>query len=356
MTGPPKGPSSRLLLPETEAAPSVLIRPSQAGDPQVEGERASRAAAAGHLIRLARDVYLDRDLWDAAPAWEKYELAIAAKAHSHPHARFRRETALRLCGLPLLGTPRDVTLRADTRASAGRVPAAAVGGLAGFDLCRASAGAPAPTIVPPPNVLRAARGPAQGYRVEELIPVLTDTVPRMSRAAGVVVLDAVLAGPRRPGSRGSLVQQAGGVPRDVLADHAQQMTVKRHRRRFLDALDAADQRSESAGESLMRVLMKDLGFGVPALQVPITVRGRTYWADAEFEEAGVVVEFDGLQKYDRGGGPLNRAEAAQAVVAEKRREDDIRSTGRRMVRFVWDDLNSLATIEAALLRACVPQK
>lgn len=262
-------PVARLRLPETEAPRTLLIRPSQAEGPQTAGERASRAAASGRLIRLARDVYLARHLWDVAPPWQRYELAIAAKAHSHPNARFRREAALTLWGLPLARTPREVTLRADTRAAAGRVPAAAAGGLAGFDLCRASAGASAPTTVLAPGILRAARGPEQGYRTEELVPVLTDTVPRMSRAAGVVVLDAVLSGPRRPGSRGSLVQRAGGVPREVLTAYAEQMTVKRHRKRFLEALGAADHRSESAGESLMRVLMEDLGFGVPALQVPL---------------------------------------------------------------------------------------
>ncbi len=282
-------------------------------------------------------------------------MAIAAKAHSHPSAVFRREAALVLWRLPLLRTPREITLRALGRSTAGRVPAAERGGVEGFDLCRSAAGPTAPSTLIPPGILPAVRGPEQGYRVEELIPVLTDTVPRMGRAAGVVVLDAVLAGSRRPGNTGSPVQQAGGVAHGLLHLHAEQMRVKWHRRLFLQALEAADRRSESAGESLLRVLMADLGFPMPTLQSRIEAQGRNCWADFEFEEAGVVVEFDGLEKYRRGGEGTAGPEAAQAVIGEKRREDGIRSTGRSVLRFVWADCGRPERIEAALLRAGVPQ-
>lgn len=347
--------SPQLRLADPEASPELFIRPSLSDHPEAAGERASRKTAGGELVRLARGVYLPRRIWTDAPPWKRYEMAIAAKAHSHPGAVFRREAALVLWRLPLLRTPREITLRALGRSTAGRVPAAERGGVEGFDLCRSAAGPMAPSTLTSSGILPAVRGPEQGYRVEELIPVLTDTVPRMSRAAGVVVLDAVLAGERRPGSPGSPVQQAGGLARGLLHLHAEQMRVKRHRRLFLEALEFADHRSESAGESLLRVIMADLGFPAPALQSRIETRGRRYWVDFDFEEAGVVVEFDGLGKYRGGGVQAAGAEAAEAVIREKQREDDIRSTGRRVLRFVWADCRRPERIEAALLRAGVPQ-
>lgn len=360
-----------LPLKDPPGAPRLFLRPSFSEKPELEGERCSRAARSGRLLRLARDVYLDPARWEAAPPWEKYELALAAKAHSTPGAVFCRESALALWRLPLLRTPREVTLRASSRGRVGRVAArrppqsgepagSSRAGLLGFGLRRfatpLSAERLAETTTAPAGALTTVRGPEQGYRVEQLIPVLTDTVPRMGRAAGVAVLDAVLAGERRPGSSGSAVQQAGGLAREVLRSHMELIPVKRHQRAFVEALELADQRSESAGESLLRMVMRDLGFPAPVLQRGILVAGRRYWVDFSFEEAGVVVEFDGLEKYrGRSGTESGGRAAAEAVIVEKAREDAIRSTGRTVVRFVWADLHHAERIGAKLLRAGVPQ-
>lgn len=49
-------------------------------------------------------------------------------------------------------------------------------------------------------------------------------------------------------------------------------------------------------------------------------------------EHHLVIEFDGALKY--AGGGIGQA----ALVAEKRREDEIRRFGYRVLRLVWSDL------------------
>ena len=100
------------------------------------------------------------------------------------------------------------------------------------------------------------------------------------------------------------------------------------------ALHFADPRSESVGESRLRVLFDRQGLPAPETQVSLTDRRGKFVArvDFYFREYGVVVEFDGLVKY--------RDAAADVVVAEKRREDRLRERGLIVVRVIWDDLDT----------------
>ena len=105
----------------------------------------------------------------------------------------------------------------------------------------------------------------------------------------------------------------------------------------------ADGASESAGESRTRLLLTDLGW---------TVRSQVRVLDGEEVVARVdllvgervVVEFDGLVKYEGADG---RA----ALAAEKRREDRLRALGYEVVRLTWADLDHPARVDAMLRRA-----
>lgn len=106
-------------------------------------------------------------------------------------------------------------------------------------------------------------------------------------------------------------------------------------RRRLDMLDGG---SESVGESLLRCDLHDLGREVHS-QVPIdTTRGR-YRVDFLLAGTRVVVEFDGVGKYDAGGA---------AFRAEKIREAALAEAGFVVVRFVWSDLGDLDLIQERL--------
>ncbi|RZS80080.1 hypothetical protein EV189_3560 [Motilibacter rhizosphaerae] len=108
-------------------------------------------------------------------------------------------------------------------------------------------------------------------------------------------------------------------------------------------LTSADGRSESPGETLLRVDTRGLGYApVPQLLVE-GLSGRWYRADLGLEELGVLLEFDGAVKY--------RADDHRVLLAEKDREDDLRAAGWGFVRVRWSELGQperlRARIEAA---------
>ncbi|GAA2161495.1 type IV toxin-antitoxin system AbiEi family antitoxin domain-containing protein [Pedococcus bigeumensis] len=102
-----------------------------------------------------------------------------------------------------------------------------------------------------------------------------------------------------------------------------------------------DARSESVGESRLRVGLTLLGVQVEPQVVIRDEQGR-FVARVDFLVKGtnVVIEFDGLVKYRDGG--------AAALVAEKRREDELRRLGYRVVRVIWSDLTRLGVLVARL--------
>ncbi|MEN2509822.1 hypothetical protein [Gordonia polyisoprenivorans] len=69
--------------------------------------------------------------------------------------------------------------------------------------------------------------------------------------------------------------------------------------------------------------------------------GSTYVIDIDWEWL-VVGEFDGMIKYGRLRRPGESI--ADAVIREKLREDEIRDTGPRVVRWTWNDLERDAFI------------
>lgn len=116
----------------------------------------------------------------------------------------------------------------------------------------------------------------------------------------------------------------------------------------VNALAFADGRSESVGESRLRVLMARRGLPAPELQAEVRDRGGQLVArvDFLFPAERLVVEFDGEAKYGGDG---------TVVVAEKWREDRIRELGYGVVRAGWSDLDmpvrTSRRISAALTRA-----
>lgn len=106
-------------------------------------------------------------------------------------------------------------------------------------------------------------------------------------------------------------------------------------------------RSESVGESRLRVLLADLGLPAPVLQAEIRDASGALVARVDFllESWRIVIEFDGAIKYAGSG--------ADALIAEKRREDRIRDLGYEVVRVMWADLAEPAELVGRLRRAVV---
>jgi very-short-patch-repair endonuclease len=111
------------------------------------------------------------------------------------------------------------------------------------------------------------------------------------------------------------------------------------------AVAFADGRSESVGESRLRVLMDNQGLPKAALQTRFGTAADNVIARVDFylREFGVVVEFDGLVKY--------RDTVRNTVLAEKVREDRLREMGLVVVRVTWDELADPAAVGWRIRRA-----
>lgn len=129
--------------------------------------------------------------------------------------------------------------------------------------------------------------------------------------------------------------------REALISQAQRL-------RFDSVLALADARIESAGESLSRVVIHQLGFELPEPQVEIrdSVGRLIARVDGLWRSTGLVGEFDGLQKYS--GTFAGSTPPTEIVIAEKQREDALRRAGHDVARWTWADLRTPTRLERIL--------
>src|SRR3954470_16919213 len=202
-----------------------------------------RLGHGGDLARLRRGVYADAGDWRTASLDERYRLHIRAAAERlSGRVVFSHESPLRLLGLPSLRPwPALVHVTGERRR----------GGRSQGDIARHCVG------LDPVDVL------AVGS-VRCTSPVRTALDIAMSRtfAEGVVVADAVFD--RYPGAREDFEEMLG-----------LQLPGTRGIRRAARVLAFADPLAQSPGESWSRVLIAELGFAPPRLQVPIQHGHRT---------------------------------------------------------------------------------
>ena len=95
-------------------------------------------------------------------------------------------------------------------------------------------------------------------------------------------------------------------------------------------VEFASQLAESPLESCARVVFHERGLPPPQLQIPVFGRSGTLIARVDFmwEEHRVVVEADGLLKYDSG----------QTAIRELARDRLLREAGYEVVHFTWKEL------------------
>lgn len=101
------------------------------------------------------------------------------------------------------------------------------------------------------------------------------------------------------------------------------------------AIELADARSESVGESLSRAMMITHHLPMPKLQEEIFTKEGILAGRVDFlwPEYGVVGEFDGVGKYQGDGTGGSRT-----AIDERHRENLIEiASGMRVVRWTWDD-------------------
>lgn len=167
--------------------------------------------------------------------------------------------------------------------------------------------------------------------VSSLERTAVDCARTLAPPEGLVVADAAL--------------RRGGDP-EVLAEMVAAGAGDRGIRRARTVLGLADGRAESAGESLLRWELIAAGLPAPTPQACVETRLGVRRVDLGWPEVRVAVEFDGRAKY--GAAPR---EVADALVAEKRRQDAIEEEGWRVLRVAWADLAHPEAIAGRVARA-----
>lgn len=175
----------------------------------------------------------------------------------------------------------------------------------------------------------------EGIPVTSADRTVADLLRILPFEAGVCVGDAALhSGSATVGGVTAALERSGG--RGMV-----------NARRTLSFCDA---RSESVGESRTRVLIHRCTAEVPRLQVKLYSETGKFLGRVDFLfPVGVILEFDGDVKYTKYLKPGHTP--ADAVIAEKLREDEIRSYGWVFVRCRWSELAHPEQFSAKLQRA-----
>ena len=286
----------------------------------------ARKAEAGELRRIRQGVYVRAEAWESLQHWERYPLLIHAAASTlRSRTVFCWQSAAALSHIPVLGTRHPVHA---CTADAG-------GG-------RSRAGVQRHFVDPESLQIEE----HQGLLVTARVRTVLDLAAFGSFEQAVTAVDHVL----RPARNGPPVLNP-----EVLGAGISGIYTAAAARRIVTALEFGDPASGSPGESVSRAMMHRLGFKAPVLQREIRdARGLVGFTDFEWPEEGLSGEFDGLVKY-RDEAYLKGRTPSDVVIEEKGREDRIRATGRRVIRWTWSELASPEKFAAFLEAKGVPR-
>lgn len=263
----------------------------------------------GTWTRIRAGAFVDAKALEDTDRSRTLALARIAAVHSQLRSGvvLSHTSAALLWGLPTLRTPAATHVVQPFHARSGASP----------DVVRHRHDLPPDDVV----VLH-------GIRTTSLERTLVDCAMTEPVRGGVVVADAALhRGADRARCEHLLASMSGrrGIVRARLA------------------LATADDGAESAGESLARVTLLEIGLPRPETQLPIETHLGPFWADLGWPEERVLAEYDGQGKYDQM--------PAEAIGREKRREDALLDLDWRVLRITKEDLDRRQALAARVRRA-----
>lgn len=284
----------------------------------------------GGVERLWPGVYRRMILTDTRPQAERraadYRLRVLAASRRLRQPVFTSWSAAALLGLPIIGDwPQEVFVLSGRRsgARAGKV------------------------------VYVASRGEAPQVSIDGLTVTSVEyTLIQLARharlGAAVVAADAALRDMPFLGQQLPLTTMAAvrGLHEDLLPYHRSS--------RMLALLERATHLSGSPLETVSRLTVEELGFAAPLLQahIPLQESGGNAYLDFLWDE-DIGAEADGDSKYVADD---NSAETRSRLVAEKKREDEIRRELRAFTRWGWRDAWFAGRLEKRLLAIGVPRE
>lgn len=265
------------------------------------GDIVRRAARRGDVRRVRRGAYVGADHWTGIDDTQRHLLELhAAVAAMRTPAVVSHRSAAALWDLPVVGVAGDRVHLTFVGSSGADSRGSVVRHAVDEDVSEAL---------------------VDGFRVTGAARTVVDLARAHGLLTGVVAGDAAL--------------HRGLVTVDQLRAEVEAARSGRGVRVARDVVAFVDGRSESAGESLSRVRMHELGLPAPDLQhVVRDRRGFVGRVDFWWEDARVVGEFDGRAKYGIEAGLRS---AADRLWDEKVREDRVRGTGVSVARWTWAD-------------------
>lgn len=283
----------------------------------------------GQLAPIRRGVYLESERLREMSIVELHRVRAHAVAQQRPQVVFAGITAAILSGLPVVGRVPDGIVVLSASASGRRRNGV-------VEVVRPTA----ETSVNPDGIVTTG-----------LVDTLIEVARTQPSLMALTMLDAALHAPRF-GDR---------KPRctiDELRDRAAGLQRFPGCRRVMALLDRATDLSETPLETLSRVRFDEIGFPAPQLQFSVIRPGdgpRAY-LDFAWPEYGVWGEADGAGKYlgsARAHG--DSRPAADVVLDEKRREDEVRAATRwTCARWGWQEAWRTVPLRNVLLRAGLP--
>lgn len=270
--------------------------------------------ARGDLVRIRRSAFVDREVWRSAPPWDRHRLRALAVSRA-------------------LGDQRTLVLTQHSAAAVHRVALHGVDDRVHLGRTDAGRSRSDQQVQIQAGVPEAFVRQQDGCRLVSPALACLQVAAASGVEAGLVSAESALC--------------QGFCTAEELADALAAMPRITGRADARRVVELAGPLSESAGESRCRWLFIVLGLPTPVQQAWIADRRgrRVGRVDFLFQDARVIVEFDGMGKYDD----------IQVLHREKAREDQLRELGFEVVRLTWDDLDHpervLRRLRGALDRA-----
>lgn len=303
----------------------------------------------GTLVRIRQGVYVDKNQWRKLSKNAQYGLRAEAFRHlAVAEPVYNYATAAVLWGLWIVRTPEFLHVRISP-----------VAGGRNRNGVRRRIG------LPNDGIVRCGQ-----FLITDKLTTTLQLISKLTFPYAVAVCDSSLRPQEYRGQVNSFAVSSSevfgeaawdtdypqGQPlrKEDLIAAAQFLPSRAARDRTLAVIQFASALSGSAGESISRAKMHQMGFPAPILQQKFTLRnGQLALVDFWFKEVQLAGEFDGKAKYfraDWSGGSME-----DRLWKEKQREDDIRSQGARFVRWTWQDIQDTDRFERLLRSAGLRQ-
>lgn len=299
-------PAIRATLVRHLAVTKGILTTAQARDLGIDGDLLARCVRRKVLLRVGRGAYVDGALFASADRDGRTLLRIRAIAATWPPGIALADvSAAFVWGLPLL-KPHGARVH-------------------GFR--------PGQSFRKTQHYTLHGGCPPARTTVHEGLPVLEPAYVILAIATYRGLVDAVAAG--------DAALHGGLVSIERLREVALECGHHAGAATFRAAIDLMDEACESPGESRTRLLVRQLGFDVDSQVTLRDSQGFVGRVDFMVKGHKVVIEFDGLVKYDGHDGK-------RALAAEKQREDRLRRLGYAVVRLTWRDLDNVSFVRRVI--------